>query len=105
MRAAIYARVSTSDQDCGLQLRELRAYCERRGWVVMDEYVDTGWSGAKRSRPALDRLMQHASEHRFEAVVTWKLDRLGRSVLHLVETIKQLQTWKVAYLSTVMTRW
>ena len=47
LRCALYARVSTSDQNCELQVRELREYCTRRGWHVMDEYVDTGWSGAK----------------------------------------------------------
>jgi site-specific DNA recombinase len=46
-RVAIYARVSTVDQDCAMQLSELRAYCSARGWDVTGEYVDTGWSGVK----------------------------------------------------------
>ena len=53
MKAAIYARVSTSDQNCEMQLRELREYAHRRGWEIGGEYVDTGWSGAKASRPEL----------------------------------------------------
>ena len=61
-----------------MQLRELRDYAARR--QVVAEYVDTGWSGAKASRPALDRLMRDARMRRFDAVVVWKLDRWGRSV-------------------------
>ena len=57
---AIYARVSTADQNCEVQIRELREYVQRRGWVVVKEYIDTGISGAKASRPALDLLMQDA---------------------------------------------
>lgn len=52
MRAALYARVSTTDQSCEMQLRELREYAVRRGWKIAGEYVDTGWSGAKVSRPS-----------------------------------------------------
>ena len=67
MNAAIYARVSTTDQSCELQLRELREYAARRGWSVHAEYVDTGWSGAKASRPELDRLLADARTRRFDA--------------------------------------
>ena len=69
MRAAIYARVSTADQSCAMQLHELREYIERRGWTPVEEYVDTGWSGTKASRPELDRLMRDASMRRFDAVL------------------------------------
>jgi hypothetical protein len=61
MNCAMYARVSTTDQNCEMQLRELREYSARRGWKVTEEYVDTGWSGVKASRPALDKLMADAS--------------------------------------------
>jgi predicted site-specific integrase-resolvase len=60
-RVAVYARVSTLDQDCSMQLHELRTYCAARVWDVTGRYVDTGWSGAKKSRPQFDRLMQDAS--------------------------------------------
>ena len=56
-RAAIYARVSTADQDCGSQLRELREYAVARGWTQVTEYVDRGVAGTKEKRPALDRLL------------------------------------------------
>ena len=69
MRPALYARVSTTDQSCEMQLLELRAYATSRGWQVFREYVDTGWSGAKASRPELDRLMQDARARRFDAVL------------------------------------
>jgi site-specific DNA recombinase len=57
MRAAIYARVSTSNhgQDPHVQTRELREHCQRRGWEIADEYVDNGISGTKERRPQLDR--------------------------------------------------
>ena len=58
---AIYARVSTTDQNCEMQLRELREYISRRGWQNGEEYIDTGFRGAKASRPALDRLMADAA--------------------------------------------
>jgi DNA invertase Pin-like site-specific DNA recombinase len=66
-RTALYARISTSNngQSPEMQLRELREYCERRGWIVAGEYVDAGFSGAKDRRPELDRLMQDAHKRRF----------------------------------------
>jgi len=78
LRAAIYARVSTTDQNCEMQLGELREYANRRAWEIAGEFVDTGWSGAKASRPAFDRLMSQASKRHFDVVLCWKLDRFGR---------------------------
>src|ERR1051326_4948895 len=91
LRVAIYARVSTADQNCEMQLRELREYVERRGWTVYGEYVDTGWSGAKASRPELDRLMKDAGLRRFDVVSVWKLDRFGRSVRNCLDGIEGLR--------------
>ena len=99
LRVAIYARVSTADQDCGLQLRELREYAARRGWEVAGEYVDTGWSGAKAKRPALDRLMADAAQHRFDCVAVYKLDRFGRSVLHLNQQLAALTNYGVRFIA------
>ena len=79
MHCAIYARVSTTDQNCEMQLRELREYISRREWKNAGEFVDAGFSGAKASRPALDRLMADAAKRKFDCVVVWKLDRFGRS--------------------------
>ncbi len=83
MRVAIYARVSTGDQNPQLQLDELAQYAATRGLEVAAEYVDSGVSGAKSQRPQLDRLMLAARRRQFDAVLVWKLDRLARSVRHL----------------------
>lgn len=95
-RAGIYARVSTTDQTCENQLIELRRYCEARGWTTT-EYVDTGVSGAKDRRPALDRLMVDARQRRIDAVVVWRLDRFGRSLKHLIDAIGELHEAGVAF--------
>ncbi len=83
MRAAIYARVSTTDQHPEVQLHALREYARARGLEVIEEFVDQGISGAKDKRPALDRLLKDAHRRRFDLVACVKLDRLARSVRHL----------------------
>jgi putative DNA-invertase from lambdoid prophage Rac len=99
IRAAIYARVSTTDQNCEMQLRELREYCARRKWEITEEFVDTGWSGAKASRPALNNLKQQARERRFDAVLVWKLDRWGRSVSDSISGIQELVSLKIRFIA------
>jgi DNA invertase Pin-like site-specific DNA recombinase len=98
MKAAIYARVSTFDQEPENQLRELRRYVEARGWTGQ-EYVDRGVSGAKDRRPALDALVSDAKRRKFDVLVCWRLDRLGRNLRHLVALIEDLQTLGVAFVS------
>lgn len=100
MRTAIYCRVSTNDQDCSLQLRELREYVARRGWTIAGEYIDEGFSGAKASRPALDRLMRDAASRVCDVVVVWKVDRFGRSVLHLNQQLAALTAHGVRFIAT-----
>jgi putative DNA-invertase from lambdoid prophage Rac len=99
MNVAIYARVSTTDQDCCMQIKELREYCKRRRWTITTEYVDHGWSGSKASRPQLDLLMNAARLRKFDAVVVWKLDRWGRSVAHLVNSVQELACLGVRFLA------
>src|SRR5579864_2333793 len=99
MKTAIYARVSTTDQNCEAQLKELRDFLARRGWQNGGEYVDTGFSGAKASRPALDRLMTDAEKRKFDCVVVWKIDRFGRSVLHLNQQLAALTSYGVRFIS------
>jgi putative DNA-invertase from lambdoid prophage Rac len=96
---AIYARASTELQSCGLQLRELREYAQRRGWQVTDEFVDKGISGSKTSRPALDRLMASARLRRFDAVLTWKIDRWGRSVVDSIRSIQELVSLGIRFIA------
>jgi DNA invertase Pin-like site-specific DNA recombinase len=100
MRCALYARVSTTDQNCEMQLRELREYIARRDWKIAGEYVDTGFSGAKASRPALDRLMADAAKRKFDCIVVYKIDRFGRSVLHLNQQLAALTSHGVRFIAT-----
>lgn len=101
MRAAIYARVSTSNQgqDPRVQTRELREYCDRRGWTVAGEYVDVGISGATEKRPELDRLMADAHRRRFDAVVVWRFDRFARSVSHLLRALETFRAMGIEFVS------
>jgi len=99
MIVAIYARVSTTDQSCEMQLRELRQYAQRQSYQVFAEYVDTGFSGAAASRPQLDELLRNARQQRFDAVLVWKLDRWGRSVAHCVRSIQELVGLGIGFLS------
>ena len=99
MKAVIYARVSTSDQNCESQLKEIREYLSRMGWENAGEYVDTGFSGSKASRPALDQLMKDASLRKFDCVVVYKLDRFGRSVLHLNSQLAILESLGIRFVA------
>ena len=92
-RAAIYVRVSTDKQTVENQLRELRQIAERRGWQVVEEYHDAGISGAKgrEDRPGLDKMLQDAQRRRFDVVMAWAIDRLGRSLIDLLGTIQTLE--------------
>lgn len=96
-RVAVYVRVSTADQSVATQLRELRAFCKRRGWERIAPYEDQGVSGSRASRPALDRLMADVRAGHVDVVVCWALDRLGRSVQHLVLTLDELASRRVAF--------
>jgi DNA invertase Pin-like site-specific DNA recombinase len=99
VKAGIYARVSTTDQTCENQLLELRRYTDARGWTVAKEYVDQGVSGAKERRPALDDLVRDAKRRRFDVLVVWRLDRLGRNLRHLILLLDDLQATGVAFVS------
>jgi DNA invertase Pin-like site-specific DNA recombinase len=101
MKAALYARVSTLDkgQDTEVQLTDLRSYAQARGWTVVGEYVDKGQSGAKDRRPELDRLMKDAGKRKIDLIVCWRLDRLGRSLKHLILTLDELQGLGVGFVS------
>jgi DNA invertase Pin-like site-specific DNA recombinase len=101
MKTVLYARVSTNDkgQDPQMQLRELREYCQRRGWEITGEYIDIGVSGAKDSRPELNRLMADAHKCRFDAVVVWRFDRFARSVSHLLKALETFQSLGVEFAS------
>lgn len=99
MRVSAYSRVSTSDQSADMQTRELREYCERRGWELVHEYTDRGVSGAKESRPELNRLMADAYKRRFDAVVVWRFDRFARSTSHLLRALETFRSLGIEFVS------
>jgi DNA invertase Pin-like site-specific DNA recombinase len=101
MRVAIYARVSTTHhgQDPGVQTRELREYCERRGLEIVGEYVDSGISGAKEHRPQLDRLMADCRRRYFDAVLVYRYDRFARSLRHLVNALEEFRALGIDFIS------
>jgi DNA invertase Pin-like site-specific DNA recombinase len=99
-QAAIYGRVSTlTNQSTEMQVRDLRQLAERRGFEVVREYLDEGFSGAKSSRPALDEMLADAKRGKFRVLLVWKLDRLGRSLAHLVRLLEDLRACNVELVS------
>ncbi len=92
-RIAIYARVSTDGQTVENQLRELRAVAKRNKWKVVETFTDNGISGAKGrdQRPAFDKLCKGIARRDFELVSVWSVDRLGRSLSHLVTFLDELR--------------
>jgi len=94
LRAALYARVSTDKQSTENQLRELRQAAERLGWEVVKEFVDRGISGAKgrTGRPQLDAMLKGVARKDFDIVASWSVDRLGRSLIDLVNMLQELHS-------------
>jgi DNA invertase Pin-like site-specific DNA recombinase len=92
IRVAIYTRVSTATQTTENQKMELRRVADARGWHIVCEFTDEGFSGSKGrdQRPALDSLLKGATRGEFDMVAIWSVDRLGRSLQHLVETVNEL---------------
>ena len=104
LKVALYARVSTvseksEKQDPETQLFRLRDYALRQDYEIVDEYVDRV-SGATASRPALDRMVKDATDHRFHLILVCKIDRVGRSVLNLVNLLEELEVYGVKLLCT-----
>jgi DNA invertase Pin-like site-specific DNA recombinase len=94
---ALYARVSTLDQSCDMQLEDLRRYAA--GFARSHEYVDIGISGAQRRRPQLDALRKDAHHRRFDVVLVWKFDRFARSVKHLVDSLEEFRALDIDFIS------
>src|SRR5215470_11027976 len=100
MRAALYSRVSTNNgQNPEIQLRELREYCERRGWTLAGEYTDIGISGSKERRPELDRLMADAKRRKFDAILVYRYDRFARSLRQLVNALAEFDALGIHFAS------
>jgi DNA invertase Pin-like site-specific DNA recombinase len=99
-QVGIYARVSTHNgQNPEMQLGELRAYCQRRGWEVAGEYVDKGISGAKEHRPALDQLLEDCRRRKVDAVVVYRYDRFARSLRQLINALEEFRALGIDFVS------
>lgn len=94
MRVAIYSRVSTSAQTSQNQLFDLERVTAARGWQIVQTFSDDGVSGAKGrdDRPGLDALLKAAIRGEFQMIAVWSLDRLGRSLQHLIEVVNELKS-------------
>jgi len=100
MKAGIYYRVSTRDkQDIGMQKKIILEYCERLGIEIYREYEDSGVSGSKESRPAFDKLMSDMRDNKFNAIIVYKLDRIGRSLSHLVKMFEEFRKKDIKFIS------
>jgi DNA invertase Pin-like site-specific DNA recombinase len=98
MKVAIYSRVSTAEQDTALQVGELQQYIAARSWELAGSYSDV-MSGAKTSRPGLNRLMADAAMRRFDVVLVWKLDRFGRSLVDCLSNIQTLESQGIRFIA------
>lgn len=98
--AAIYVRVSTFDQTTLNQELELEKYCEREGYKIFKLYREEGVSGAKTSRPQLDLMIRDMRQGKFDAIIVWKYDRLGRSTMHLLQVLEELKNRNVRLIAT-----
>ena len=96
-RVAFYLRVSTGEQTTENQRRELEQVAKRSGWDVVEVYEDAGISGAngREKRPAFDKLLKDATARQFDLVAAWSVDRLGRSLQHLVAFLGELHALKI----------
>ena len=96
-QVALYARVSTDGQTTENQLLELRAVAERNGWEITKEYVDHGISGSKgrTERPELDAMLKASVRKEFDLIMSWSVDRLGRSLQHLLEFLTEIHSKNV----------
>ena len=90
-KVVLYCRVSTKDQNCDRQITELKEIAKNHNYHIIDEYIDTGFSGSMKNRPELDRMMKDAFSKKFEMVMTLELSRIGRSTKNLLEIVEKLK--------------
>jgi len=96
-RAAVYLRVSTREQSTAMQRAALEEVATRAGWQIVAVYEDAGISGAKGrdQRPEFDRMLKDATRRRFDVVMAWAIDRLGRSLQHLIACLGDLHAARI----------
>ncbi len=98
-KAALYFRCSTVQQNLDIQINDLRKYAEARGLEIASEFSDFGVSGAKDRRPALDQMMKSARQRKFDVILVWRLDRLGRNTKHLLTLLDELESLQIPLVS------
>jgi len=99
MKIALYCRVSTNDQNVETQLMPMKEYCEHMNYDIYDTYLDVGVSGAKESRPQFDRMLRGMRNRQFDTVLVYKLDRIGRSLRHLLDLFSEMKNLKIDFIS------
>src|SRR5271167_1301666 len=98
LRAGLYARVSTADQQTlPLQIADMRQYAERRGWTVVKEAQDI--NGGAKQRPKREELIKLAKQRKLDVIIVWRLDRWGRSLSDLTHSLEELRAIKVDFVS------
>jgi DNA invertase Pin-like site-specific DNA recombinase len=96
---AVYARVSTDKQKVDMQLRELGDFVKRSGWKIYKKFIDQGYTGANTKRPAFIEMMIEAKKRKFDILLVWKLDRLSRSLKDLINTLDELGSLGIDFIS------
>lgn len=100
LKVAIYVRVSTVDQNPENQENSLVEYCRNNEYELFKIYIDKGESGLKDSRPSFDIMLKDMRSRKFRAIVIWKLDRMGRSLQHLLHILNEMQKKKIDLIVT-----
>lgn len=98
-KVALYLRCSTVQQNLEIQRSDLRRYAEARGFEVVEEYSDFGVSGTKDRRPALDQMMKASRQRKFDCIIIWRLDRLGRNTRHLLTLLDEFESLQIPLVS------
>jgi site-specific DNA recombinase len=99
MKVASYIRVSTQKQTTWNQQQIIEEFCKRMGYEIYDKYIDENYSGVKESRPDFDRLMIDMRQHKFQGIVVYKLDRIGRSLKHLLQLFEEFKNNQIQFIS------
>lgn len=99
MKVALYCRVSTTDQEVQTQLDVLRRLCTHQSYEIYKEYIDIGESGKKSSRPSFDQMLKDMRQYKFRAIIVYKLDRIGRSLPHLINLFEEFSKKGIQFIS------
>lgn len=99
LKIGLYCRVSKNEQNIDTQLVALKDYCQRNNYEIVKEYLDNGFSGAKDSRPAFDKLLADMRTGKINCVLVYKLDRIGRSLQHLLNLFEEFENQGIEFIS------